>query len=125
MAKVKKTSEQPGTKARGGARRGSGRKAGVRTVKTYSEKLKGWVMSALDKKAKETGRNLGDVLVDAIYDDKGAFPIRSACIKVVADMIAVKETKQTSTNIEIKQPTICLPPISVRPEEEKPQELHG
>ena len=98
-------SKLPGkTDGRGGARPGAGRKP----IYVISEKEVEKLIDAADKKAKETGKSLADVLIDLAYqkDDK-----RTAlgAIRIYLDHTIVKSAEK-DINLNDNQnagPNIC------------------
>lgn len=103
--KEKRAKPVAGTKKRGGPRPNSGR---PKEHKSYSDLLKKQVFAALDKQAEETGVNFGELLVLNAYDEK-AGNLRMVCIKVIAEMMTVKEAVNKNINEEVAKPKIYLP----------------
>ena len=95
--------------------KGAGRKP---ISKKYSDALKKDVHSALTRKAQETGKTFGDILVGVIYDDDNPnSPIRAGAFKIVQEILLIRET-QNSSDITVSKhegPAICLPPLVDRP----------
>jgi hypothetical protein len=96
---------------RGGSRPGSGR---PKRVKNFSDAVKKDFLKAAKEKAKETGRTLGQVVVGLIYDENIQDSVRIAALKAWAEVVVVKESKQTLEEHRFNGPVIGLPPISPR-----------
>jgi len=109
---------------RGGNRPGSGRPKGV---KNFSDEVQKDFLKAAKEKAKETGRTLGQVVVGLIYDENIQDSVRIAALKAWAEVVVVKESKQTVEKHRFKGLVIGLPPIMRRPEndEEEGKQLKG
>jgi hypothetical protein len=105
--------KKPGTnKNWGGNRRGSGRPKNK--PKSFSDKLKADVMKELDRRAKE-GDTYGKLLVDLAFEKEEVHSLRGIALKLIAEVLVVKETKQTVE--EKKAPVVYLPEIKPKPKE--------
>lgn len=104
---------------RGGAREGAGKKP---ISKKFSDALKKDVFAAMQKKAKQTGKTIGEVLIDLCYNEESSkVNIRMVALKMLQEVLLIRETK-TDTDIDIRTnigPTIGLPPLLPRPKEEE------
>lgn len=109
---------------RGGYREGAGRK---KQRRDYSAKWRQELQRAFDKKAKETGKTVFDVLCDELWStDKKTASTRASYLKIASDIMVTKESHQTIEKHEIG-PQIGLPPIK-QPDKEtiypvKPKEF--
>lgn len=104
---------------RGGARAGAGRPK--KDTKEYSDDFKNTLFDALERKAKETGKNFGDVYADLLYDRKTQDTTKAGLFKILGEISVVKESKKTVTN-EDKRPMILLPGVQEKPQEIKNKE---
>jgi len=95
----------------GGKRQGQGR---PRVKKSFSDKLKEDVMKELDLRAKE-GDTYGKLLVDCAFNEKEVHSLRGIAMKLIAEVLVVKETKQTTE--QVVKPTIVLPATDPKPKE--------
>lgn len=99
---------------RGGYRTGAGRKP--KKPKEYSDEFKNTLFDALQRKAKATGKNFGDVYADLLYDRKTQDTTKAGLFKILGEISVIKESKKTVTN-EDKRPVIMLPAIMEKPQE--------
>ncbi len=97
---------------RGGNRPGSGR---PKRIKSFSDEVKRDFLKAAKEKAKETGRTLGQVVVGLIYDGNIQDSVRIAALKAWAEVVVVKESKQTTE--QVVKPLIVLPATLPKPKE--------
>jgi hypothetical protein len=104
---------------RGGSRQGAGR---PKRVKNYSEEVKKDFLKSAKDKAKETGRTLGQVVIGLIYDENIQDSVRIAALKAWAEVVVVKESKQTIEGQRVTGPSICLPPLLPRPDRIKDED---
>jgi hypothetical protein len=98
-------------KLKGNRKAGPGR---PRVKKSFSDKLKSDVMKELDKRAK-LGDTYGKLLVDCAFNQKEVHSLRGIAMKLIAEVLVVKETK--STVEEKKSPVVYLPEIAPKPKE--------
>jgi len=92
----------------GGKRQGSGRKtANLSQKETYS------LVKAFHRKAKETGKCVGDLLADIAYDLGEKTRHRMKAAEIYLQITTVKHTHQTVEKIE--GPQILLPPMNPKP----------
>ena len=98
---------------RGGKRLGAGR---PKPKKSFSDKLKSDVMKELDKRAKG-GETYGKLLVDCAFNSGEVHSLRGIAMKLIAEVLVVKETKQTIE--EKKSPTVYLPERLPKPKEDE------
>lgn len=94
---------------RGGARKGAG---APKKTKLYSDAVKKDFLRAAKRKAKETGRTLGDVVMEIAYDDGIQDAVRIAAIKCFNDVIVVRESVKM---VETLPGVIELPPMAADP----------
>jgi len=92
-----------------------------RIKKSFSDKLKADVMKQLNLRAKE-GDTYGKLLVDCAFDKGEVHSLRGIAMKLIAEVLVVKETKQTVETTE--KPTIFLPEIAPKPKELDEAVLH-
>ena len=95
--------------------KGAGRKP---ISKRFSDALKRDVFAAMQKKAKETGQTIGDVIVGMAYSDESKhFNIRPIALKMIQEILLIRETQSTSdVNVsKFEGPAIGLPPIDTTP----------
>ena len=104
---------------RGGSRPGAGR---PKVFKSFSDAVKKDFLKAAKDKAKETGRTLGQVVIGLIYDENIQDSVRIAALKAWAEVVVVKESKQTVEEHRFSGPSICLPPMLPRPDRIKDEE---
>ena len=104
----------PGTTKRGGSRKGAGR---PRQKKTYSAEVRQDFLQAAKTKAKETGRSLGRVVVDIIYDETVQDSVRIGALKAWCDVVVTRESKHIVEEEKFRGPTIFLPAIKDSEEE--------
>jgi hypothetical protein len=97
----------------GGKREGAGR---PKAQKNYSDKFKADMLKALGKKAKLEGKTIFDVYADRLFDPKTQSSVFASLMKVMADVMATKETKST-VETHNYGPVIGLPPIKEKPPE--------
>jgi len=93
--------------------------------KKFSDALKKDVHSALARKAIETGKTFGDVLVGVIYDDANPnSPIRAGAFKIVQEILLIRETQSTSDiNVQKNEGLVIgLPPLVDHPIPQKKSE---
>ncbi len=83
-------------------------------VKNFSEEIKQDVVKALKRKAKSDGLTFGDLLVKSAWEP-GHFALKATAMKLIAEILVVKETKQTTE--QIVKPTIVLPATEPKPKE--------
>jgi len=83
-------------------------------VRNFSEEIKKDVISALKKKAKEDDLTFGDLLVHTAWGE-GHFALKATAMKLIAEILVVKETKQTTE--QVVKPTIVLPATDPKPRE--------
>jgi len=74
---------------RGGARKGAG---GPKKTKLYSDSVKKDFLRAAKRKAKETGKTLGDIVMEIAYGQYHQDSVRIAAVKCFNDVIVVKES---------------------------------
>ena len=98
---------------RGGAREGAGRRKAERSFSPWVKKM---VVKALKEKAKETGEDLGKVIVALAYSTQAN--AKAAALKLIADILVTRESK---TTVETKtiSPVIMLPQTMEAPPEAK------
>lgn len=96
---------------RGGKRAGAGAKP---VTRVYSDEIKTKLADELFAKAKETGRSWLAELVDMAYQENTGNNSKLGALKLVADILVVKETHKTVE--EFKGGVIELP--AERPVEE-------
>jgi hypothetical protein len=101
---------------RGGSRPGAGR---PKMFKNFSDAVKKDFLKAAKEKAKETGQTLGQVVVGLIYDENIQDSVRIAALKAWAEVVVVKESKQTIEERRFNGPVIGLPPIMPRPDRDE------
>lgn len=95
--------------------------------KDYSDEVKHDVLSACQRRAKETGKTLGDILCDMAWEkEKKWGNMKIGAVKTIAEILVTKESHQTIEKHEIG-PQIALPPIK-QPDKEtiypvKPKEF--
>ncbi len=88
---------------RGGARPGAGRKPTTLSAWQVDNLLK-----TLAKKAKETGRDIDQLLVDKVYDEALSDRNFLAAVKLVKDLTSPKLTEGGETDKQLG-PSIYLP----------------
>lgn len=108
MAKVKAKKDP-----RGGARPGAGRPKSK--PKEYSDAFKDGLLKALEKKAKDTGLSIYDVIVDMLYDGKTQDTVRVSLFKAFSEIMVVKENKKIIDFTDRK--VLQLPQVQERPAE--------
>lgn len=110
--------------------KGAGRKP---ISKKYSDALKTDIFKALKKKADESKQTIGDVIVELAYSSKKEdFNVRPVALRMIQDILLIKETQSTSDiNVaKTEGPVICLPPLDPslttppKKEDEKGMPLH-
>jgi len=111
---------------RGGLRKNNPGGRPKKGPKSFSDKVKGAVMAELDRREAK-GESYGKLLVDLAFDEKAVHSLRGIALKLIAEVLVVKETKQT---IEDKHlgPRIGLPPVMEKPvmqEKKEEMKLHG
>jgi hypothetical protein len=74
---------------RGGARKGAG---GPKKTRIYSDAVKKDFLRAAKKKAKETGKTLGDIVMEIAYGQYHQDSVRIAAVKCFNDVMVVKES---------------------------------
>lgn len=74
---------------RGGARKGAG---GPKQTRIYSDAVKRDFLRAAKRKAKETGKTLGMVVMDIAYGEKVQDAVRIAAVKCFNDVVVVRES---------------------------------
>lgn len=117
MAKVKAAKGQSSNW--GGVRPNSGE---PKRKGNYSDALKAQVFAALEEKAKETGVTFGKLIVDAAYEGSGN--LKAASLKIISDMMTVKESKQTTVE-EVPKAKVYLPEYKPVVQEEAQQTAAG
>jgi hypothetical protein len=113
--------ENKPNKLKGNRKAGPGR---PKVKKSFSDKLKGDVMKELDRRAKD-GETYGKLLVDCAFNQSEVHSLRGIAMKLIAEVLVVKETKQTIE--EKKTPQVYLPerlPAPKELEEEKEMRVH-
>jgi hypothetical protein len=111
------TIKKPGTsKNWGGKRKGSGRPKN--SPKSFSDKLKTDVMKELERRAKE-GDTYGKLLVDLAFEKEEVHSLRGIALKLIAEVLVVKESKHTLEKEKFPTPTIYLPATRDSEEERK------
>ena len=94
---------------RGGARKGAG---GPKKTKLFSDAVKKDFLRAAKKKAKETGKTLGDIVMEIAYGQYHQDSVRIAAIKCFNDVIVVRESLKI---VETLPGVIELPPMAADP----------
>jgi len=74
---------------KGGKREGAGR---PKATKLYSDAVKKDFLRAAKRKAKETGKTLGDIVMEIAYGQYHQDSVRIAAVKCFNDVIVVKES---------------------------------
>ena len=74
---------------RGGARKGAG---GPKQTKIFSDAIKKDFLRAAKKKAKETGKTLGDIVMDIAYGTYHQDAVRIAAVKCFNDVVVIRES---------------------------------
>ena len=97
----------------GGKRPGQGR---PKKVRNFSEEIKQDVVKALKRKAKEDGVTFGDLLVKSAWGD-GHFALKATAMKLIAEILVVKESKSTVEKVD--KPQIFLPELPAKPTKTK------
>ena len=97
---------------RGGTRPGAGR---PRQTKIYSDAIKRDFLRAAKRKAKETGKTLGEVVIGIAYNEKIQDAVRIAAVKCFNDVIVIRESVKT---VETQPGVVELPPRVEDPVEE-------
>ena len=64
------------------------------------------------RKAKEDGVTLGDLLVKSAWGD-GHFALKATAMKLIAEILVVKESKSTVEKVD--KPQIFLPELPAKP----------
>lgn len=101
---------------RGGARPGAGAK---KKVRKYSEGFREALTAALERKAKATGQNIHEVLVDMAYDKDNQAAVRISAIKQVVDVLVPKVSeKHVTQETTVRQGALILPALEVDPASE-------
>ncbi len=95
---------------RGGAREGAGR---PKKERSFSDAFKRQLEKALKTYKHKTGKNYGEMLVGMFYDETVMDTARLGAAKIIADVLAVKESKRIIESLTA--PTIGLPPIMQKP----------
>jgi hypothetical protein len=100
---------------RGGARKGAG---GPKQTRIYSDAVKKDFLRAAKRKTKETGKTLGDIVMEIAYGQYHQDSVRIAAVKCFNDVMVVKESVRVT---EVLPGVIELPPMGADPaaEEEK------
>jgi hypothetical protein len=98
---------------RGGARKGAG---GPKQTRIYSDAVKKDFLRAAKKKAKETGRTLGDVVMDIAYGEGIQDAVRIAAVKCFNDVVVVRESVKV---VQTLPGVIELPPMAADPAAEE------
>jgi hypothetical protein len=94
---------------RGGARPNSGPK---KTTKVYSDAIKRDFLRAAKRKAKETGKTLGDIVMDIAYGPYHQDAVRIAAVKCFNEVVVIKESHKTVEKTEagvVQYPSEELP----------------
>uniref|UniRef100_A0A6M3K6D5 Uncharacterized protein n=1 Tax=viral metagenome TaxID=1070528 RepID=A0A6M3K6D5_9ZZZZ len=99
----------------GGARAGSGRKS-----YNISEKEKQMLMKVARKRAKETGRSIADILMDAIYNPEDE-KTKIVAIKLFYDVVTVRDSHKIVEAHQFDHRVLILPEIKRPKLEEIPQ----
>lgn len=102
---------------RGGKREGAGRPA--KPKPEYSDALKKELMREMKQIAKETGKTYARVVLETAYGmNKDLHPTAPAtAMKLIAEILVVKESKQTVDVTKADKPTIYLPQVMTKPPE--------
>jgi hypothetical protein len=88
-----------------------------KAVKNFSDEIRRDVDSACRRKAKETGKSFGDVLVELFWNTATKQPqLRLGAANIIKEILVIRETKSTIEKHEIG-PRIGLPPIK-QPDED-------
>jgi hypothetical protein len=101
----------------GGAREGAGRPAKAKPE--YSDALKKEFVREMKQLAKETGKTYARVVLETAYGmHKELHPTAPAtAMKLIAEILVVKESKQTVDVTKADKPTIYLPQVMAKPPE--------
>lgn len=98
---------------RGGARKGAG---APKKTRMYSDAVKKDFLRAAKKKAKETGKTLGDIVMDIAYGVYHQDSVRIAAVKCYNEVMVIKESVKT---VETLPGVIELPHRADDPVEEE------
>ena len=88
-------------------------------IRNFSEEIKKDVIAALKRKAKADDKTFGDLLIQTAWGE-GHFALKATAMKLIAEILVVKETKQVSE--QVLKPTIVLPATMPKPKELEEQE---
>ena len=104
-----------GQESRGGTRRGSGRKP-----QNVEEKERKAIIAMVRRKAKDTGRSLGAILADRLFDEDMAPATHQKYVKLYLELI---KDRGQDVNVNLpKGPVIGLPElVPVEPPAEQPE----
>lgn len=82
----------------------------------YSDVFKKGILKGLKKMEKETGVSVYELFAHMLYNQKIQDSVRASLWKILAEVMVVKESKQTVEQINYG-PAIFLPEVQKRPEE--------
>ena len=110
----------PGTKGMkggGGKRSGAGRPLGSTTKKPQemSDDFKAGLIAALEAAAKLNGKSVQEELVDMVYDKNLQDTVRISALKMVTDLLSVKESHKVIEDYKIG--VLELPTLKGKEEE--------